>query len=192
MVVAKKGRQFSKTVNILKQKAKLPAIEKAFCELELRAVDELRSEGITELELGEISIERRADIRYVGQSFTLSVAWQGLEQTFAKFASLHQQRYGYQLDAHTEIVNIQIKPKVLGEQFDLPTLKISKPCNVCSNVKVYGYENNVACYVRSDLSAGQKLQGPCIVKEYSATTYLAEHWCARVDEFGNICLKRKN
>ncbi len=192
MVVAKKGRQFSKTVNILKQKAKLPAIEKAFRELELRALDELRSEGITELELGEISIERRADIRYVGQSFTLSVAWQGLEQTFAKFASLHQQRYGYQLDAHTEIVNIQIKPKVLGEQFDLPTLKISKPCNVSSNVKVYGYENNVACYVRSDLSAGQKLQGPCIVKEYSATTYLAEHWCARVDEFGNICLKRKN
>jgi N-methylhydantoinase A len=192
MVVAKKGRQFSKTVNISEQKVELPAIEKAFCELELRAIDELRSEGITEIELGEISIERRADIRYVGQSFTLSVAWQGLQQTFSKFASLHQQRYGYQLDVHTEIVNIQIMPKVSGEEFDLPTLKTSKPGNVSSNVEVYGYENNVRCYERSNLSAGQELKGPCIVKEYSATTYLGEHWCATVDEFGNICLKRNN
>jgi len=192
MVVAKKGRQFSKTVNISEQKVELPAIEKAFCELELRAIDELRKEGITEIELGEISIERRADIRYVGQSFTLSVAWQGLQQTFSKFTSLHQQRYGYQLDAHTEIVNIQIMPTVSGEEFDLPTLKTSKPGKVSSNVEVYGYENNVRCYERSNLSAGQELKGPCIVKEYSATTYLGEHWCAAVDKFGNICLKRKN
>ena len=192
MVVAKKGRQFSKTVNISEQKVELPAIEKAFCELELRAIDELRKEGITEIELGEISIERRADIRYVGQSFTLSVAWQGLQQTFSKFTSLHQQRYGYQLDAHTEIVNIQIMPTVSGEEFDLPTLKTSKPGKVSSNVEVYGYENNVRCYERSNLSAGQELKGPCIVKEYSATTYLGERWCAAVDKFGNICLKRKN
>lgn len=192
MVVAKKGRQLSKTINILESKAESPFIEQAYCDLEIRSVDELRSQGITEVELGEMCIERRADIRYVGQSFTLSVAWQGLKQAFAEFSSLHQQRYGYQLDAHAEIVNIQITPKVPGEEFSLPKLKASKPCNVSSNTKVYGYADYVRCYERSDLSRGQRLAGPCIVKEYSATTYLGENWCGTIDEFGNICLKRKN
>lgn len=192
MVVAKKGRQFSKTINILEQKAELSFIEIAYSELETRAVSELRSEGITDAELGEMCIERRADIRYAGQSFTLSVAWQGLKQTFVEFSSLHQQRYGYQLDAYSEIVNIQIIPKIAGEEFSLPKLKASKPCNVSSNVKVYGCGDYVECYERSDLSAGQQLPGPCIIKEYSATTYLGEDWRGFIDEFGNICLERKN
>ena len=192
MVVAKKGRQFSKTINIIERKADLSFIEKAYCELESRAIDELRSEGVTEAELDGMCIERRADIRYVGQSFTLSVAWQGLKQTFAGFSSLHQQRYGYDLDANTEIVNIQIMPKVTGVEFDLPKLEASKHCNVSSNVKVYGYAGYVLCYERTHLSAGQQLRGPCIVKEYSATTYLSEGWCGVIDEFGNICLGRSN
>jgi N-methylhydantoinase A len=192
MVVAKKGRQFSKTINILERKAELQAIEQAYLDLESKAVDELRAEGIAEAVLGEAHIERRADIRYVGQSFTLSVAWQGLKQTFTDFSSLHQQRYGYQLDADTEIVNIQIIPKVAGEEFGLPKLKASKPCNVSSNVKVYGYAGYVYCYERSDLSRGQQIVGPCIIKEYSATTYLGENWCGVIDEFGNICLEHKS
>jgi N-methylhydantoinase A len=192
MVVAKKGRQFSKTVNIIERKADLSFIEKAYCDLERRAIDELRSEGVTEADLDGMCIERRADIRYVGQSFTLSVAWQGLKQTFAGFSSLHQQRYGYDLNANIEIVNIQIMPKVAGEEFDLPKLEASKRCNVSSNVKVYGYAGYVLCYERADLSAGQQLQGPCIVKEYSATTYLSAGWCGVIDEFGNICLQRSN
>lgn len=191
MVVAKKGRQFSKTINVLERKAQLPFIEQAYRDLETRAVDELRSEDIAEGALAEVNIEWRADIRYVGQSFTLSVAWQGVKQTFIDFSSLHQQRYGYQLDAEAEIVNIQIIPKVAGEEFGLPKLEASKPCNVSTNVKVYGYAGYVCCYERSDLSTGEQIVGPCIVKEYSATTYLGENWCGVIDEFGNICLERK-
>lgn len=192
MVVANKGRQFSKTVNVLEQEAGLFSIQGAYAELEIRAKNELLAEGITDLEMSELGIERRADIRYIGQSFTLSVAWQGLEKTFAAFSVLHQQRYGYQLDALAEIVNVQILPKIPRQEFNLPKLVEGKSCNFYADTKVYGYQERVLCYERRDLVAGQKLNGPCIVKEYSATTILSLDWFAIIDEFGNICLEKKS
>jgi N-methylhydantoinase A/oxoprolinase/acetone carboxylase beta subunit len=43
-------------------------------------------------------------------------------------------------------------------------------------------------YNRDELLAGAKLQTPCIVAEYSATTLIDADSKARIDGFGNILI----
>lgn len=192
MVVARKGRQFSKTVNVSAQADPHVVIENAFNALEEKAVEELREEGHGEEMLQRLAIERRADLRYLGQSFTLSVPWREYEAARIEFSILHRQRYGYQLDAEIELVNIQVIPVLPGERFNFPTTGNTTPCNVYDKAKVYGYQDPVPCYDRSRLAAGQKLQGPCVVTEYAATTFISQDWSANLDEFGNLRLRQGN
>ncbi|HET9713744.1 MAG TPA: hypothetical protein VFP64_17775, partial [Pyrinomonadaceae bacterium] len=49
-----------------------------------------------------------------------------------------------------------------------------------------GRKVEVNLYKRDELYAGAKLQIPCIVSEYSATTLIPGGTTARVDEFGNL------
>ncbi|MFK7863470.1 MAG: hydantoinase/oxoprolinase family protein [Pseudohongiellaceae bacterium] len=191
MVVADKGRQLSKTVNWVEHSADDSVIEALYKQLEGKAKTELEAEHTQEQLEQELRLERRADIRYVGQSFTLSVPWHGCEQSFTQFSQLHQQRYGYKLDVLREIVNVQVIPRLAAVKFDLPQYENSNEGNVSAKGKVLEGENGVPVYERSQLGTGQWLSGPCIVREYSATTYISEKWGAELDEFGNICLDRK-
>ena len=57
----------------------------------------------------------------------------------------------------------------------LPQTKLSRgKAKPHKNVKAYfnGRESEVALYRRDDLFAGGRLQTPCIVTEYSATTLI--------------------
>lgn len=191
MVVADKGRQLSKTVNISEHTAGSTDIEALYEDLEKQATGELLAEQVEKPKNGELVVERRADIRYAGQSFTLSVPWQGLKESFTAFTNLHQKRYGYSLDSSQEIVNIQVIPRLRAEKFNLPEHQASGFCNVYGKEEVYGDEDCVQCFERSELATGQIIRGPCVIKEYSATTYLSENWSADIDKFGNICLQRK-
>jgi len=59
--------------------------------------------------------------------------------------------------------------------------------------KVTAYFNgrkvNVVLYRRDELLAGTKLQTPCIVTEYSATTLIDVDSKARIDGFGNLLIE---
>ena len=46
----------------------------------------------------------------------------------------------------------------------------------------------VALYNRAELFADAKLQTPCIVIEYSATTLIPADSKARIDQFGNLLI----
>jgi N-methylhydantoinase A len=44
-------------------------------------------------------------------------------------------------------------------------------------------------YNRAELLAGNRLPGPAIVTEYSATTLVPPEWSGRVDAIGNLILE---
>jgi N-methylhydantoinase A len=50
---------------------------------------------------------------------------------------------------------------------------------------------SVALYKRDELFANTRLQTPCIVTEYSATTLIDADAKARIDEFGNLLIELK-
>ena len=45
-------------------------------------------------------------------------------------------------------------------------------------------------YRRQELRKDTELEGPAIIIEYSATTYVAEGWQARVDQYSNLLLSK--
>jgi N-methylhydantoinase A len=45
-------------------------------------------------------------------------------------------------------------------------------------------------YQREQLPVGEKLQGPAIIAEQVATTWLAQGWGCEVDAYGNLMLSR--
>jgi N-methylhydantoinase A len=57
-----------------------------------------------------------------------------------------------------------------------------------SHVLFHGRRNMAAIYDRSLLRAGNRIPGPAIVTEYSATSLIPPDWSARVDRTGNLIL----
>ena len=46
------------------------------------------------------------------------------------------------------------------------------------------------CYNRENLVAGQAIQGPALITEKSATSWIAAHWTAVVHEKGHLLLDK--
>lgn len=197
MVVANRGRQFSKTVGMLTAGADLAALEAEFAALQEAGQDELLDEG---LRRGQWDVTRSVDMRYQGQSYTLNVVWDTLSEAIARFHEAHAQRYGYALDTATEIVNLRVQVSAPNTPFTLPEVTPESGCNNtpgahCNKTEetaVYGQTGTVPVWPRRSLPSGAEIAGPAIITEYSATTYLAPGWHAVVDRYGNLHLNQVN
>jgi N-methylhydantoinase A len=142
----------------------------------------------------QLRCRRQLDMRYRGQSFTITVDWRGqspLSAAKLAFQELHRSRYGYGLDAPLELVNLQTQLLLSREQ---PSLRrLDDPAGDASDaqrVAVVGLGEDVLCLERGQLAANQLLRGPAIVREAVATTFIAPGWTAEVDSFGNLLLSK--
>ena len=194
MVVADRGRQFSRTVGVLSANADLAQLEAEFEQLQAAGEAELLGEGLRSEHLQAI---RSVDMRYKGQSYTLNVGWDSLSEAVARFHAAHQQRYGYALDNATEIVNLRVQVTAHRAAFVLPEPALpaaaeANDCNKTPDHTVYGHTQPVAVIPRHTLEVGAAVAGPAVITEYAATTYLAAGWNAIVDAYGNLLLEQVN
>lgn len=195
MIVANRGRQFSRTLGMRSSTVDVAALNAAFARLQQTATDELQEEGLSS---GDLHTESSVDMRYLGQSYTLNIPWHSPAITTAQFHRAHEQRYGYALDVETEFVNIRVQVVAESVQLNLPTSRAPGANADGNNPPLHvvyagtaGAERT-AVYARDTLPTGTLIEGPAIVTEYSATTFIAPQWSARVDEFGNLLLSRVN
>lgn len=188
MLLAPRQRVATQGLNVLLDDIQPGRIEQAFASHESRLRAALIREGVVEQ---NIQAEYSLDLRYKGQSYCLELPWSneisGLEQAEA-FHRTHQHRYGHAMDLPVELVNIRLKLKGPPAKFELPKrqhLAGAAP----SYVEVHGYSKPVPCYQRVALQAEQVLDGPAIIVEAVATTFVDRGWQATVDSWGNILLK---
>jgi N-methylhydantoinase A len=140
-----------------------------------------------------LEIRRSLDVRYSGQSYELNVPFDG--DFIAAFHRAHDQRYGYSdRERACEIVNIRARFTGPTPKFPLPKLRRGGPEPATarvgkSRVRFQGQKMLSPIYDRSRLLAGNRLRGPAIVTEYSATTLIPPEWSGRVDAIGNIILE---
>jgi N-methylhydantoinase A len=162
---------------------------KVFAQLEREATALLRAEGFSRSKQRH---ERSLAMRYRGQSFELEVR-NTTGDLAAEFHRAHRERYGYaQEQSEIEIVSARLRSFGLVEK--LPQRKVksgkNKPhANVTAHLG--GRRMSVALYKRDELFANTRLQTPCIVTEYSATTLIDADAKARIDEFGNLLIELK-
>jgi len=154
-----------------------------------RALRELSAEGVSR---SQIEHQLFADMRYRGQSYELEVAL--TPRFIEEFHSTHQKTFGHSSpDSPVEAVNLRLRSSASGPSVAPRTIARSakSPAPVARIDTLVGDRvRRVQVYSRDDL-AGAKLQGPSIIVELSATSYVAPEFLLRVDDFGNLHLEMR-
>ena len=185
-------KDLSRTVRFLVESAgdAMPKLKRAFAVLEKVGRNQMRAEGFS---TSTVQIHRSLDMRYAGQSYELNVPFAG--NFVSAFHRAHEKRYGYfDRTRACEVVNIRARFTGRTPKPSLPKLKTGGPSAAPalvakSHVHFRGRRNLTAIYDRSLLRAGNRIPGPAIVTEYSATSLVPPGWSGRVDRTGNLILE---
>ena len=152
----------------------------------------------------QVKVQCAASLRYMGQSFELTIPIPDGRVTMRTFTELeeafgqdHERTYGHRAgpDEPVEIVTLQVIGRGIPDKPRVPnSIRIDRPVTrAVTNRRAYlGPQHawmNVPVFSRSDLKSKKK--GPCIVEEYDATCVVPVGAVASLDRFGNILIDLK-
>ena len=164
---------------------------------------ELARDGDAALEAQGVTADRRAlvaeiDVRYAGQSFDLPVPNAPLlADVIEAFHVRHERRYGFAARADAvELVNARvvavgttIKPPL--DETPLPAQPSATEAREYREVWNGGSFSRTPIYGRASLQRGEAIEGPAVIEQYDATTYISPAWAGTIDTFGNLVLVRR-
>ena len=179
MLATRPGRQLSQSVIKPLASYKENQLLKDFGVLSEKARQELLIEGHSS---EHFTTEFSLDLRYQGQSNSLNIPWTNIVSCEQAFHQLHEKRYGHNLEIDVELVNIRVSVLAQGINFML-----ANDQNI-SNHKDASENQTVKSLPRASLDSGQVINGPAIITETVATTWVAEGWQCEVDAVGNLLL----
>ncbi len=186
MLASPVTREVSRTVLASAQDPSADAaLAAVFAELESQGRAEMLEEGADPLVLVS---ERWVDARYQGQSFELRVP---ARDWVEEFHASHDERYGYRRPGTpVEAVTLRVVVTAPPLPMDAPELaEAAAPPPLEQAQVVFGGRVLPARRVwRRDLAAGHVLEGPLVVQEYSATTWVPPEWRMEVDRWGCLHL----
>ncbi len=131
-------------------------------------------------------LNRMADVRYVGQSYELTIPWG------ASFHQEHRRIYGYaDPERPTEIVTVRVRATIAAAK--------PKPARISQSAgriepelrRVFtgGKFRKLPVFSREQVRArGEK--GPALIADYGATTLIPAGWRFTVDRVGNLVARR--
>lgn len=189
MLVAPRERQMSRSLPGLLASHSNNTIGQILEQLTTSGQQQLIEEGI---DPQQIQQSCSLDLRYNGQSFSLSIPWTTIEQTAAEFHAAHQQRYGHRMDVAIELVTVRVALKAYPTAIALqaPTADANIANAPTGSTSLYGITHPVPIYHRATLNVGQTISGPALIIEAVATSLIAERWSMTVDHHGNLLLDR--
>ncbi len=151
-----------------------------FADLEKRAFQVMKSEGVRGTDL---LVERLCDLRYVGQSFELTIPFSSGRLREA-FDAAHEARHGFALP-DSDVEPVALRVRALGPKPGRPRRpRLLKSLDVRAERKEVVFSEGsrrAAIWNRADLPAGFVGKGPAIVAEYSSTTVVPSGWTLEVE-----------
>ena len=135
----------------------------------------------------------RADLRYRGQSFELTVEADSLEDLEKRFHAAHEQRYGYRMDDEpVELVNLRLVATVPVEKpgLDEPAAE-GEAVSERREANFDGEWREVPVYDRERMGEGSEVEGPAIVEFKESTCVVRPGWSGSVDGVGTLVLERE-
>ncbi len=182
-------------------KASPDVLEPVFQDLQQKAVDMLRREGV---EQKDTTLLKYVDVRYVGQSFEIRVKFEGdvctaehIQELVRNFHVEHEKRYGHKdLNAPVELVNFRVEGIGKRESIflrEIPSGKADPPMESLKSIrKVYFEEKqtflDTRIFERERLLAENVIEGPAVVEESNATTLIHPGMAGKVDSYGAILI----
>ena len=177
------------------------SLEEEFHGMEGLARAELEQEG---LPAERMTARRFLDVRYVGQSFELTVDYpasrasrssEGLGRAISdSFYRAHLQRFGYaDRGEPVEIVNLRLKLDLAVDKPDLALETAQGSGTSQAQIATVGVvfrqgELPTPLYDRDLLATGNHITGPALVVQLDTTTVVPPGWQGEVDAYGNLLL----
>jgi N-methylhydantoinase A len=135
---------------------------------------------------------RRADLRYAGQSFELTVAADHPDDLGGLFHDAHERRYGYRMEAEpVEVVALRLVATVRHEDIELREGRAEgDPVRSTRHAFFDGSWTDVAVIDRMKMGAGSEVTGPCIVELAGSTCVVRPQWHGAIDDSGTLILEQ--
>ncbi len=171
-----------------------------------RIYDELEREGrraiaATSVTPEKVTVNRAADMRYVGQEHAVTVdlpaqAFEEQDRAAIKrhFDDMHLLRYGTSAPAErAEIVSLRttvagIMRKPVLEEIGRGGTAPSKAARTGKRPVYFDGHGfiDTRTFARDGLTAGNRIKGPALIEEHASTTVLMPGDALEVDRFGNL------
>ena len=177
-------------------------VDRLYCDMRERGRKALLGEGTGH---ASIAFERLADMRYVGQSYELSIPFgEGrkeyvLDGMLEAFHAEHERAYGFSAPGEpVELVTLRltavgsiVKPKLRELPSDGGGAGASAALRTVRQVFFSEAGGFVDCpsYDRYRLPARGVIEGPAIVEEMDSTTVIHPGFRAEVDRYGNLLIR---
>jgi N-methylhydantoinase A len=192
-------KDYSRTVMLRGADLDRARLDEEFNGMEGQAKVEMAAEGLAS---DKMVARRFLDVRYVGQSFELTVNYPSgrskadLTKLIGdSFYKAHLRRFGYaDKNEPVQVVNLRLKMDVAMEK---PVIEPQTPGNPSPAPALIGEAEVVfqqgtlmsPIYQREQLTCGNRISGPALVIQMDATTVVTPGWCGMVDPFGNLLLQ---
>ena len=195
-------KDYSRTIMLRSQDITHGRTEEEFGVLEAQAMEDM---GQEHLDLDRLVVQRSLDVRYVGQSFELTVDYPSRKRKFrdaehlyrtiaTAFHKTHRQRFGYADPSEpVEIVNLRLKMVV---PVNKPIPEPEAPGDESPMRAQIGEAEVVfregafptPLYLRERLQCANRLPGPALVIQMDSTTVIPPGWSAEVDKWKNLVI----
>ena len=186
MLVSEPGRELSQPVLKLLENTTDKDIERWFQPLELRARDQLIAEGC---EPQSVTFRHQLELRYKGQSATISIDWTSGGAHEALFHAAHNKASGLKLPHPVELVNIRLSARSPAALATVDFPERGREAVAGELIHMPELDGDVWLYDRSGLAPAKSLDGPLLLTEPAATTWIKPGWVVRPDDWGNLLLQ---
>jgi N-methylhydantoinase A/oxoprolinase/acetone carboxylase beta subunit len=192
MLLADTVKDYSRSILKAADEVTVAGLEKIFRPLLDQAGRDLKKEGFVS---EDIRLIRLLDVRYVGQSYELTVPFTAAYRR--DFHRLHLKRYGYADEKRpVEVVNLRVKAVGLTDKPRLAEVEAkgedARPARIERRAMWFsGRIFHAGIYAREKLGAGNLIQGPALVLDYDSTAVVPPDFACRVDRHGNLIIRVK-
>lgn len=179
MLMADVQHDFARTRILAVETLDVDEVTAAFGEMEDEATAVLTSEGF---DAASQRLVRTVDVRYRGQEHSVSVAYPEGTDALAdiverEFAELHRRQYGHTMSDPVEITTLRLKAVGVVEKPTLPAVAAreeGEPARRGERVVhlARGATASYGLYSREQLLAGDRIEGPAVITEHTATTVM--------------------
>ena len=145
-------------------------------------------------ELDGPDVARRADLRYRGQSFELTVDADDLPALAERFHAAHERRFGYAMrDEAVELVAVRVVATVAVPRPELHDEAAPGGDPVAGRRTAWFDEGGgveVDVLDRARLGPGSTVRGPAVLELAEATCVVRPGWAGALDGAGTLVLER--
>ena len=165
------------------------SLASAFAPLDRECTQQLEDQGVPP---AQQQLTRQLGLRIAGSDTILLVNAQSLDAMGSAFRATHLERFGVDIEAgEIQVASLHVAATSEEPQIAAPRIAPGPlpPPHAMQTCRVDGAWRELPVFARSELCAGNVINGPAIIFDAGSTTFIDVHWRATVDASACVLLE---